>query len=83
MENKCPELKDMTNRFKWGDGVAQLVERWTGDPKVEGSNPVRCTRKTLSFSDSKKGCVDSLSVCPTPVRIRTHTKDHVHTLKIL
>ena len=24
-----------------GDGVAQLVERWTGDPKFEGSNPAR------------------------------------------
>ena len=31
---------------------------------------------------SQKGCADS-SVCPTPVCIRTHMKDHVRTLKIL
>ena len=41
------------------------LERWTGDAKVEGSNPFRSTRKTLSFP-SQKGCADSLSVCPTP-----------------
>ena len=23
-----------------GDGLAQWLWRWTGDPKVEGSNPV-------------------------------------------
>ena len=28
-------------------------------------------------------CVDSLSVCPTPVCIRTHKNDHIRTLKIL
>ena len=33
-----------------GDGLAQLLERWTGDSKVEGSNPVRSTRKTCSES---------------------------------
>ena len=32
---------------------------------------------------SLKGCADSLSVSPTPVCIRMHTKDHVSTLKIL
>ena len=30
-----------------------------------------------------EGCADSLSVCPTPVCIRTHITDHVCTLKIL
>ena len=30
-----------------GDGVAQWLEHWTGDPKVEGSNPVRSTIKTF------------------------------------
>ena len=44
----------------WGDGLAQWLERWTGDPKVEGSNPVRSTRKTSSVFESKKGCADSL-----------------------
>ena len=38
------------------DGVAQLVERRTRDLKVEGSNPGRSTRKTLSFSESKRLC---------------------------
>ena len=31
----------------WDDGLAQWLERWTRDPKVEGSNPVKSTRKTL------------------------------------
>ena len=30
-----------------GDGLAQWLERWTGDPKVEGSNPARSTRNTF------------------------------------
>ena len=32
------------------DGLAQWLERWTGGPKVEGSNAVR------SFSESKRLC---------------------------
>ena len=28
-----------------GDGLAQWLECWTGDPKVEGLNPVRSTKK--------------------------------------
>ena len=39
-----------------GDGVAQLVERRTQDPKDRGSNPVRSTRKKVSFSESKMLC---------------------------
>ena len=39
-----------------GDGLAQWLERWTRDPKVEGSNPIRSARKTLSFSESKMLC---------------------------
>ena len=42
--------------FDRGDGLAQWLEHWTGDPKVEGSNPVRSTIKTLSFSESKRLC---------------------------
>ena len=30
----------------------------------------------------QKCCADSLSVCPTPVCIRTHTNDHVRTLQM-
>ena len=71
----------MIDVFAWGDGgeggagvggVAQLVERHTRDPKTEGFEP-RLRQK----------CVDSLSVCPTPVCMRTHKNDHIHTLKIL
>ena len=40
----------------WGDGLAQWLEHWTGDLKVERSNPVRSTRKTLCFSESKRLC---------------------------
>ena len=32
----------VTKLFKWkhgGDGLAQWLEHWAGDPKVEGSNP--------------------------------------------
>ena len=32
-----------------GDGLARWLERWTGDPKVEGLNPIRSTRKTFEF----------------------------------
>ena len=39
-----------------GEGVAQLVERWTKDPKNESSNPVRRTRKFVNFSESKLLC---------------------------
>ena len=42
-----------------GDGVAQLVERRTLDPKTRGSNPA-CVRspqeKCVSFSESKMLC---------------------------
>ena len=39
------------------DGVAQLVERPTLDPKTRGSNPVRSTRTICeSFSESKCLC---------------------------
>ena len=37
----------MLEESVWGDGFAQWLERWTRDPKVEGSNPVRSTRKTF------------------------------------
>ena len=46
-------LSSVFNAFKILPGVAQWLERWTGDPKVEGSNPVRSTRKT---SESKRLC---------------------------
>ena len=67
----------------WGGGLAQWLERWTGDLKVEGSNPVRSTRKTEFFR--VKNVVLTRCRCAQPpcVCIRTHTKYHVRTLKIL
>ena len=35
------------DHINWGDGLVQWVERSTGDPKAEGSNPIRSTRKRL------------------------------------
>ena len=65
----------------WHSGL--IVRASTRDPKTRGSNPVWSTRQIcVSFSESKC-CADSLSVCPTPVCIRTHKNDHVRTLKIL
>ena len=43
--------------FSRGDGLAQGLERWTGDPKGQGFEyPIRSTRKCLSFSKSKRLC---------------------------
>ena len=39
-----------------GDGLAQWLDRWTGNPKVEGWNPVRSTRQILRFSESQRLC---------------------------
>ena len=54
-------MNDSDHHQNRGDGLAQWLVRWTaGDPKVEGSNPVRSTRKTEFFRVKKV-------VCPTPV----------------
>ena len=52
--------------------MAQWLERWTGDPKVEGSNFVRSTRKTLGFSESKRLCWLAVGV-PHP-RVYTYAR---------
>ena len=54
----------------WGDGVAQLVEHRTRDPKVNGSNPVKSTWKTLSFSEPKGLCW--LAICVPNPCVYTH-----------
>ena len=59
-----------------GDGLAQWQERWIGDPKVEGSNPVMST----VFCQSQKGCADSLSVCQTPVCVYARTRKTLSAL---
>ena len=72
----------MSGSKTWGDGVAQLVQRRIPDPKDRGSNPGRSTRIIRVFP-SQNMCADSLSVCPTPVCIRTHKNDDVSTIKIM
>ena len=42
--------------------LAQWWERWTGDPKFEGLNPIRSTGKTLSFFPSQKVVPTRLSI---------------------
>ena len=51
---------------KRGDGLAQWLERWTGDPKVEGSNPVSSTRTLVGFSESKKVVLTRCRCAQTP-----------------
>ena len=69
----------------WGDGVAKLVERLTRDTKNLGfkPRPHQEHKKTLRVFPSQKCCADSLSVCPTPMCVHTHTNDHIRMLKIL
>ena len=64
--------------FQMPPTLAKIFKSFNMD---EGSNPVRSTRKLVFLS--QKCCADSLSVCPTPVCIRTHKNDHVRTIKIL
>ena len=71
---------------KWGDWLARWLECRTGDPKVEGSNPIRSTRKT--FSGSKRLCWLAVSV-PNPClythaykRSCTHVKDPVVHVRV-
>ena len=64
--------------------VAQLVQHRTRDPMCRGSNPVRSKRQIRDrFFSESKCCAGSLSVCLTPVCIRTHKNDNVLTLKIM
>ena len=69
-----------------GDVVAQLVERLPRDPMdsmTRGSNPVRSIRNICESCSESKCCADSLSVCYTPVCIRTHNNVGLRALKIL
>ena len=66
----------------WGVTGWLCLERWTGDPKVEGSNPARSTKKTLSFAESKRLCWLAVGV-PNP-GVYTHAYDRpCTTLQIL
>ena len=57
----------------WGDGMAQLVEHRTRDPKDEGSNPVRSTRKMRVFFRVKN---DVLTRCLcAQSRVYTHAQE--------
>ena len=62
----------------WGDGLAQWLERWTRDPKVEGSNPARSARKTLSFSESKRLCRLAVGVPNLHVYTQAYERPRAH-----
>ena len=55
----------------WGDGVAQLVEHRTPDPKTRGSNPARRTRQICeSFSSRVRNVLTRQ--CAQPPCVYTH-----------
>ena len=63
---------------QWGDGMTQLVERRTRDPKTRGSNSVRGARKNCkSCTESQMSCRLVVGV-PNP-RMYTHTHDWSRT----
>ena len=69
----------MRPRAKWGDGVAQSVERRTRDPKTAWRliriPPASGAQETIvRVFPSQTCCADSLSVCPTP-RAYTHAQE--------
>ena len=64
--SKLPLFLSQGFNLPWGDGLAQLLERWTGDPKVKGSNPISSTKKTF------KKVVPTRCWCAQP-RVYTHT----------
>ena len=66
-----------------GCGVGSVVRALDCSSKGRGFKSRQEHKINVEFSSSQKGCADSLSVCPTPVCMRTHTKDHVRTLKIM
>ena len=53
IQKECPSVKNHQLHL---EVLAQWLESWTGDLKVEGSIPVRSTRKTLRFSESQRLC---------------------------
>ena len=69
-----------TAHLIWGGGVAQLLERRTTDSMIRVRITPGAQGKLNDFFPSQR-CADSLSVCPSPVCIRTHKNDHVRTLK--
>ena len=67
-------MNDFVPKSDGGDGVAQLVEHWTQDPKDEGSNPVRSTRTICEFFRDKQFVLTSLWAMVTmgtaPIKFR-------------
>ena len=60
----------------WGDGVAQLVERLTQDPKARGSNPARGTRV-------KNVVLTRCQCAQPPPCVYTLAQEQERTLKIM
>ena len=66
--------QDFPVSFCWGDGLAQLAECRTQDPKTRGSNPIRSKhKKKLRIFFFSQKCLCWLAVNePTPC-VYTHT----------
>ena len=72
--------RDQTRNLR-GDGAPQWVERLTSQSKARVGFPPGAREKLNEFF-KVKNVVLTLSVCPTPVCIRTHKNNHVLTLKM-
>ena len=57
--------------FVWADGLAEWLERWVEDRKVEGSNPVNSARKT-EFFRVKKVVLTPCRCARSNPRVYTH-----------
>ena len=77
-----PEISKVKLKLATGDGLAQWLEHWTGYTQRSRVRIPSGAKETKTLSCAEKVVLTS-SVCPTPVCIRTHPKDHVRTLKIL
>ena len=56
--------------------LSGYLERWTGDPKVEGLNPVRSTRKTEFFWVKK--IVLTRCLCAQPLCVYKHIRKTIY-----
>ena len=67
----------------WGGSIGRALNSRSKDPGFKPWPRQEQKNNWWEFFRVKKCYADSLSECPTPVCIHTHTNRHVHTLKIL
>ena len=78
-------LSEMIPNFhNWVPGwrVGSVVRALDWRSKCRGFESRQEHKKNFWVFPSQKGCAYSLSVCPTPVCIRTHTKDAVVHVRV-